>query len=83
MAFDEPAEEHEERGIDDGVAVEDRRHVVERWVAEVVAYVRQRDVDDEQVEIGHDEAGDDVASTWPGVVRALCMRIVVGDARRR
>ena len=71
MALDQAAEEHEQRSIDDGVAVQDPGHVVERRIAEVLADVRQRDVDDEQVEIGHDEAGADdrqhLAGRRPGV----------------
>ncbi len=59
IALGEPAEEHQQRGIDDRIAVQDPRQILEIGAAEIARDVGQRDIDDEQVEIGETDADAD------------------------
>ena len=54
VAIAESACRVEERGEDDGVAVEDPRHRTEIGVTEGRADLGERDVDDEQVQAGQE-----------------------------
>ncbi len=59
VALGEPAEEDEQRGVDDRVGVQHPGEVAEPVGAEVLRHVRERDVDDEEVEAGEDDPGAD------------------------
>ena len=56
MPLGETAEENEERRIGDCIAVQHPRQVFERRAAEVFRDTRQRDVDDEEIEIRETDA---------------------------
>ena len=79
VAVGEPAEQHQQRGVHDRVRVEDPRHVSEPVGAdvEVHCHLRQRDVDDEQVEAReHDAGADDHQHEVGGRVSpGLCGRV--------
>jgi len=59
VAVGQPAEQHEQGGVHDRVRVQHPRQVPEAVGAEVPGHLRQRDVDDEQVEAGQHHAGAD------------------------
>ncbi len=54
VAVGEAAQRHEQRGVEDGVAVEHPAEVRQRRPREVPADLGERDVDDEQVEACHE-----------------------------
>jgi len=53
----QPAEEHEQRRVDDRVAVQDPGQRAQAGLVQVPGDLRQGHVDDEQVEAGHHHAG--------------------------
>ncbi|MGY4254457.1 hypothetical protein ACVI1L_001525 [Bradyrhizobium sp. USDA 4516] len=57
VAFGEPAEEHQQRRVGNGVGIEDPGQILKRGGAKFLRDVRQPDIDDEQIEIG--EANSD------------------------
>jgi hypothetical protein len=56
-ALGEAAEEHQQRGVDDGVGVEHPGEVSQASLVQVPRDIGQGHVDDEQVEAGQDDPG--------------------------
>ena len=75
----EPAEEHQKRGVDDGVTVEDPRQVAQARSSQISGYAGQGQVDDEQIEAGQGTPEQTITSTSRGVA---AYRGVVGPAAR-
>ena len=72
VAVGQPSEEHEQGGVDDGVAVEHPGEVAESVGCAGHGDVGKRDIDDEQVEAGqHDAGADDREHDRPASVLAV------------
>jgi hypothetical protein len=57
VAAPQAAEQHQHRGIDDGVGVEHPGQIPQAALVQVARDVRQGHIDDEQVEAGQDDPG--------------------------
>ena len=75
VAVRQPPEKDEQRGVDDGISVEDPGHLAQVGYVEVTGDLGQRHIDNEKVEAGEDYARTDDDKHLAGRRRSALVRL--------